>query len=140
MTEVSAWVALDDVDVENGCMWMVPGSHTWGNHMDFIRDNVPTFDAMPKEFDGRVVEVKPCPVRRGEVHFHHALTWHGSPDNHSPRPRRAIAIHYMTQDTRFVASGNHVMKQFVEVQDGEVMRGAHFPLVWERRPALATAQ
>lgn len=137
MTEVSAWVALDDVDVDNGCMWMVPGSHTWGNHMDFIREHVPTFDAMPKEFEGRAVEVKPCPVRRGEVHYHHALTWHGSPDNHSSRPRRAIAIHYMTQDTRYVASGSHPMKQFVEVQDGEVMQGAHFPLVWERKPALA---
>ena len=30
MTEVSAWVAMDDVDVENGCMSMVPGSHKWG--------------------------------------------------------------------------------------------------------------
>lgn len=137
MTEVSAWVALDDVDVENGCMWMVPGSHTWGNHMDFIRQNVPTFDAMPKEYEGHVVEVRPCPVRKGEVHYHHALTWHGSPDNTSPRPRRAIAIHYMTDETRYVASGNHPMKPFVEVGDGDVMQGDHFPLVWERGLAPA---
>jgi len=26
MTMVSAWIPLDDVDEENGCMWMVPGS------------------------------------------------------------------------------------------------------------------
>jgi len=130
MTEVSAWVALDDVDVENGCMWMVPGSHTWGNHMDFIRQNVPTFNAMPDRFESHPVEKRPCPVRKGEVHYHHALTWHGSPDNTSERPRRAIAIHYMTDETRYVASGNHPMKPFVEVQDGEVMRGQHFPLVW----------
>lgn len=132
MTEVSAWVALDDAEIENGCMWMVPGSHTWGNHMDFIRENVPTFDAMPKSFEGRDVKVLPCPVKKGEVHFHHALTWHGSPDNTSPNPRRAIAIHYMTGETRFVASGNHPMKKFVEVQDGEPMRGDHFPVVWSQ--------
>lgn len=132
MTEVSAWVALDDVDEENGCMRMVPGSHLWGNNMDWIRNNVPTWDAMPSEFEGRKVEIKACPVRKGEVHYHHALTWHGSPDNKSPRPRRALAIHFMTQDTRFVAAGNHPMKPFVEVADGEVMRGEHFPLVWER--------
>ena len=33
------------------------------------------------------------PVRRGEVHFHHSLTWHGSADNTSGRERRAHAIH-----------------------------------------------
>jgi phytanoyl-CoA hydroxylase len=132
MTEVSAWVALDDVDVANGCMHMIPGSHTWGNHMAWIRNNVPSWDAMPKEFNGHAVEVRACPVKRGEVHYHHALTWHGSPENHSDRPRRALAIHFMTNETRYVASGNHVMKEFVEVADGEVMRGAHFPLVWER--------
>jgi hypothetical protein len=31
----------------------------------------------------------PWPVKRGEVSFHHSLTWHGSPTNTSPRPRRA---------------------------------------------------
>lgn len=137
MTEVTAWVALDDVDVDNGCMWMVPGSHLWGNHMDFIREHVRTFDAMPAQFQGHRVEVRPCPVKKGEVHYHHALTWHGSPDNKSPRPRRAIAIHYMTEETRYVASGNHIMKPFVEVQDGEVMCGEHFPLVWEAKRELS---
>jgi phytanoyl-CoA hydroxylase len=131
MTEVSAWVALDDVDEDNGCMSMVPGSHTWGNHMDFLR-TLKGFDEMPAEFQGRKVEVRRCPVRRGEVHFHHALTWHGSHANTSARPRRAIAIHYMSDETRFVASGQHVMKPFVEVADGEVMRGTTFPLVWQR--------
>lgn len=137
MTEVSAWVALDDVDEENGCMRMVPGSHEWGNQMDFIRENVPMFFDMPAEFQGHKLEIKACPVRKGEVHFHHALTWHGSPDNKSERPRRAIAIHYMTDETRFVASGNHPMKPFVEVEDGEGMRGAHFPLVWEAKREMS---
>ncbi len=132
MTEVSAWVALDDVDEENGCMRMVPGSHRWGNNMDWIRAHASTWEDMPSEFEGRPIEIRACPVRKGEVHYHHALTWHGSPDNKSPRPRRAIAVHFMNQDTRFVASGNHPMKPFVEVADGEVLRGAHFPQVWPK--------
>ena len=37
MTPVSAWVALDDATVENGCMWMTPGSHRWGNQIEFLR-------------------------------------------------------------------------------------------------------
>lgn len=129
MTEVSAWVALDDVDVDNGCMSMVSGSHLWGNNIDFIH-TLKHFEAMPNEFQGHPIQVVACPVKKGEVHFHHALTWHGSHANTSTKPRRAIAIHYMTQDTRYVANGEHVMKQFVEVDNGEKMQGEHFPLVY----------
>lgn len=129
MTEVSAWVALDDVDIANGCMSMVPGSHRWGDHMDYLR-TWKNFEDVPKRFEGHKVAVKSCPVRKGEVHYHHALTWHGSHANTSGGPRRAIALHFMTQDTRYVASGHHCMKKFVRVRDGAVMKGAHFPLVW----------
>jgi phytanoyl-CoA hydroxylase len=129
MTEVSAWVALDDADVDNGCMSMVPGSHLWGNNIDFV-NTLKSFDDMPAQFDGHKIEVVVCPVKKGEVHFHHALTWHGSHANSSGRPRRAIALHCMTEETRYVASGNHVMKPFVEVADGEVMRGKAFPRIY----------
>lgn len=129
MTEVSAWVALDDVDVSNGCMSMVPGSHQWGNNIEYLR-GLKEYDMMPSKFEGREVEIHLCPVKKGEVHFHHALTWHGSHNNLSDRPRRAIALHYMTGDTRFVASGEHVMKPFVHVADGETMQGDHFPQVY----------
>ncbi len=132
MTQVTAWVALDDVDVDNGCMSMVPGSHTWGDRMatlfkwkDYEKD-------VPKEFEGHAVTVQKCPVAKGEVHFHHGLTWHGSHANTSGRPRRAIALHFMTDQTRYVAAGEHCMKPFVEVADGEVLRGKHFPQVWKR--------
>ena len=129
MTEVTAWVALDDADVDNGCMSMVPGSQQWGDNMEFIR-TLGSYDAMPTTFNGHTVEVVRCPVKKGEVHFHHALVWHGSHANTSGRPRRAIALHYMTQDTRYVASGNHVMKPYVEVQDGELLKGEYFPQVY----------
>ncbi|MDA0747174.1 MAG: phytanoyl-CoA dioxygenase family protein [bacterium] len=129
MTEVSAWVALDDVDEGNGCMSMVPGSHRWGNQMEFIR-TLENYEAMPSTWNGNRVEIVRCPVKKGEVHYHHALTWHGSHANTSNRPRRAIAIHYMTQETHFVASGQHVMKQFVDLEDGAPMQGEHFPEVW----------
>lgn len=135
MTEVTAWVALDDVDENNGCMSMVPGSHLWGNNIDFLH-SLENYDAMPAEFNGHPVRVIRCPVKKGEVHFHHALTWHGSHANRSGRPRRAIALHYMTGETRYVASGEHVMKQFVTVADGEILQGEHFPLVYsEKQPA-----
>jgi len=36
----------------------------------------------------------------------------------------------MTQDARFVASGNHPMKAYVEVADGDKMKGKAFPRVY----------
>jgi phytanoyl-CoA hydroxylase len=130
-TQVTAWVALDDVDESNGCMSMVPGSHLWGNQVQFLH-TITDFKAMPARFDGHDLQVRLCPVGKGEVHYHHGLTWHGSQANTSGRPRRALAIHLMTEQNRYVASGTHVMKQFVEVADGEPLRGQHFPLVWSR--------
>ena len=129
MTEVTAWIALDDADESNGCMSMVPGSHLWGNNIDFLQ-KLENYEAMPANFSGHRIDVERCPVRAGEVHFHHALTWHGSHANTSGRPRRAIALHYMTQDARYVASGDHVMKPYVDVNDGELMSGDAFPLVY----------
>lgn len=125
--QVTAWVALDDVDEENGCMRMVPGSHLWGENIAFL-SSLPNFDAMPSEFQGHPISVRSCPVKKGQVHFHHALTWHGSGPNPSGRPRRAIALHYMTGETTFDASGDHVMKQHVEVADGDKLLGSHFPV------------
>ncbi|HEX3814829.1 MAG TPA: phytanoyl-CoA dioxygenase family protein [Mycobacteriales bacterium] len=132
-TQVTAWVALDDVDVSNGCMSMVPGSHRWGDQMAFLRTAEGGFE-LPGEYEGKPVEIVSRPVAKGEVHYHHSLTWHGSHNNTSGRPRRAIAIHLMGGDTEFVASGNHPMKKFVAVADGRKLEGDAFPVVY-RRPA-----
>ncbi|HEY8665507.1 MAG TPA: phytanoyl-CoA dioxygenase family protein [Tepidisphaeraceae bacterium] len=130
--QVSAWVALDDVDASNGCMSMVPGSHLWGNQISFLH-TLKSFDAMPKEHAGHAIEVRLAPVRKGHVHYHHALTWHGSHANTSGRPRRAIALHYMPEQTLHVAAGAHPLKSFITVPDGAPMAGEYFPLVWPRK-------
>lgn len=131
--QVTAWLALDDVDEGNGCMSMVPHSHDWGNAIDFLH-TLKEFDDMKqvKDFNGHPVNIVTCPVKKGHIHYHHSLTWHGSHANTSERPRRAIALHFMTQNTRNEASGQHVMKQFVHVAPGEVVSGDAFPVVWQR--------
>lgn len=129
--QVTAWVALDDADEENGCMKMVKGSHLWGDQIEFLH-TLKAFEAMPGEFQKRKTEVLLRPVKKGNVHYHHALTWHGSGANKSGRPRRAIGIHYMTEKTLYLKNGDHPMKPFVPVEDGAAISGSHFPLVWRR--------
>lgn len=140
MTPVSAWIPFDDAKIENGCMWMVPGSHKWGNQNEYIKTNnhrrkledfttLEPFD-IPADSEIQQVEAVACPVKRGEVHFHHSLTWHGSPENHSEFPRRALAIHYMTSEAVFTGR-DHAMRKYITIGTGEPMRnaGPHFPVV-----------
>lgn len=127
--QVTAWVALDDVDEDNGCMSMVPGSHQWGDRSGLLH-TFKDYDDLPATCDGHAVKRVLRPVKKGHVHFHHSLTWHGSHANRSGRPRRAIALHYMTDQTRYRAAGYHLMKPYIKVADGEPLIGDAFPLVY----------
>ena len=141
-TPVSAWVALDDVDDDNGAMWMVPGSHRWGDAMSYLArgssgegifTTPPRADlSRPRMLSFKKIEPKPRKLAAGEVvSYHHSWMWHGSNINRSDRPRRAIAIHYVTGESRFNAHGEHDVKPLIALRDGEPMRdaGPAFPLV-----------
>lgn len=128
---VSAWVALDDADIENGCMWMVPGSHRWGKVPLKSGDNFEPLADEKNLPEGVTVKAEPLTVKKGEVAFHHCMTWHGSPPNKSDRPRRAIAVHYMPGYTVYV-TGSHIVDKHVTVKPGEVIAGPKFPVVYER--------
>lgn len=135
---VSAWTALDDATIENGCMWMVPGSHHWGPHKGgTIGTDLETFKPTPDLSlvpENAVIDTVPCEVKKGHVMFHHCLTWHGSPNNDSERGRPAIAVHYMPGYTRYEPHADHVMDRRVTVKPGEVLQGDHFPTVWDHGP------
>ncbi|HZN13635.1 MAG TPA: phytanoyl-CoA dioxygenase family protein [Acidimicrobiales bacterium] len=93
---VTAWVAFDDVDDENGAMQMIPGSHARGlvkgasNFFATDRDaQLPLIDSDGSAAPESVV------LRAGQVSFHHPLTFHGSGPNTSNRLRRSLAIHFV---------------------------------------------
>lgn len=132
---VSAWVALDDATVENGCMWMVPGSHKWGNQSEYL-EATEDYKARHKDpsrlpADAKVESV-PFEIKKGQVGYHHCLTWHGSGPNKSQRKRRAIAVHYMPDHIRFEPNGHHPMEDYISVRPGERLTGDSFPLVYEK--------
>ena len=41
----------------------------------------------------------------------------------------------MTEDTKYLSTGDHPMKPFVHVADGEIIVGDHFPVVKTTSPA-----
>jgi len=130
---ISAWVALDDAVIDNGCMWMVPGSHKWGDHNRYL-DSTADFKPFHREPhllpSGVDTTAVPFEIKKGQVGYHHCLTWHGSPHNRSEMKRRAIAVHYMPDHIRFEPTGRHPMETHIAVEPGKQLVGDSFPVVW----------
>ena len=79
------------------------------NFSSMIEEPVYETSTMPSE------QVNPLSPSLGTAHA-----------NARGRPGRTNCIIYLTDVTRFVKSGEHVMKLFVKVAEGEVLRGAQF--------------
>ena len=97
---LSAWVALDDAGEDNGCLLFAEGSHREPVHQHTAPEGEPFNLQLPPEIVAKYPVVA-APVRSGGVSFHHGNVYHGSSRNTSDRPRRAIALHYVNQRTRF---------------------------------------
>jgi phytanoyl-CoA hydroxylase len=102
-TLVSCWLTLDDVDVNNGAMQVIPGSHlkpAW--HAQSGETNALLKIEGLDESKAVVVDLP-----AGGVMFHHCQTLHYTAPNTTERQRRAFAIHFMTPGT----FGHHDQKE-----------------------------
>ena len=97
---VTAWIALDEATVENGCLQFVDGSHRGPIYPHFAPPDQPFHLQIAQETLDRLSLVD-APVPCGGVSFHHGGTIHRSAANRSALWRRAAAITYVTKDTRF---------------------------------------
>jgi ectoine hydroxylase-related dioxygenase (phytanoyl-CoA dioxygenase family) len=99
---VGAWVALDDATVENGCLWVLPGSHERGIlwpqkfHFDERFDCTRESYGWPwKDEDSIPVEVK-----AGSIVFFNGYLLHRSLPNRAKSGfRRALVNHYMRAES-----------------------------------------
>jgi ectoine hydroxylase-related dioxygenase (phytanoyl-CoA dioxygenase family) len=96
---IGVWIALDDATIDNGCLWMQPGSHRHGviwptrPHGDDRFDNGDEAHGFPYERESGV----PVEVKAGGVAFFNGYTLHRSLDNKRPTGfRRALVNHYMS--------------------------------------------
>lgn len=93
---LGAWLAIDDATVDNGCLWVVPGSHRngylWpaGPHGD--ADEYDTSDQAYGFDDSRAIPVE---VPAGSVVFFNGYLLHRSLKNRTAGFRRALVFHYM---------------------------------------------
>jgi len=94
-TCMAAWMALDNCDEANGCMQIVPGSHTWPLLCTTKADTRVSFtDVMVPLPPG--VEAQPVLMEAGDVLFFNGALIHGSyPNTTADRFRRALIGHYI---------------------------------------------
>lgn len=87
----AVWIALDDVDVDNGCMQFLPGSHTGGirTHRHLYDD--PMVSALVIDDVDASLAV-PVPLKAGGATFHSQTTMHRTGPNLTDRRRRAYAM------------------------------------------------
>ena len=86
-TWVTAWVALDDVTLENGALQMVVGSHKLGMVPAECVEKLDTDDVLAQEVT--------VPVKAGGCIFLHSLSLHATAANETRLRRRAHAMRYI---------------------------------------------
>ncbi len=94
---VTAWLAIDDVDEENGAMQIIPGSHLKGQ-IPFERSTPEEKNVLGQTVHG-VERFGDAPIslnlKAGQISLHSDLLLHSSIPNLSDRRRCGIAIRFV---------------------------------------------
>lgn len=98
--QIGVWLALTQATPENGCLWVLPGSHR-----EPIHTHVP--DLRPEANRGYVEIVdqnfdaqQPVLMEPGDVLFFHSFLMHKSKDNTAQYRRSAMVYHYGRMGTQ----------------------------------------
>ena len=112
---ITCWIPLQDVDAVNGCMQFIDRGHLDGvlpHHLvEGVQSDLLTCDV---DESRRVI----CPIRRGDVTFHHSKTPHMTNANTSKTWRKAVTNHM--QQVGAGGEGDHYpWKVLVNQRTGE---------------------
>ena len=137
---LTAWIALDAVDEENGAMRVALGSHHTGERLPVVFSSGTPYLAEKRpstvkpidspETQGFDVEVVSLGV--GEVSMHSSLLWHASGPNNSDRHRRALIVRYVADGTIWLGSQRYEYNysdEEVGIDAGAPIGGKYFPLI-----------
>ncbi len=133
LAHLTCWIALDDVNEENGCLQYVPGSHRWSLlPITGLAGNMTAIeDVLTPEQRAQFTPV-PVSLRRGEATFHHPLMVHGSSENRSQNPRRGTVINAVRDGVTSVVD-EPLLKGVPPIGAGQPLAGRFFPLLFDSR-------
>ena len=99
---VTAWLAIDDSDLDNGAMQVIPGSHLHAQ-IDFERSSADENNVLhqtvhdPESYGDPPVAFE---LKAGQMSLHSDWLLHGSEPNLSNRRRCGLALRYLSSDVR----------------------------------------
>ncbi len=131
---ISIWIALDDVTIQNGCMYYLPGSH---KVTDYKR-NADTNDRVAALFEQypqlKQCEARPAEMKAGWAGVHNGLTAHAAGPNMTPQWRRAMIGAYMPDGATYNGKPSVLpVEQVAKLKVGDVLADEqHQPLVWPK--------
>ena len=119
---VTAWIAVNDATVENGCLQVIPGSHK-----NDMQPHCPSPQlSIPSEYFD-LAEATPVPVKAGGVVFFDPLTIHSSRDNLSCDVRWSFDLRYnVTGDP----TGRQIFPSFVARSNNNPQSVLRDPQKW----------
>ena len=95
-TLLGFWIALEDADVDNSCLWFIPGSHKQGVLRRLVRcekDGKITTKIDKSCPDSDASQFVAGPVKKGSLVLIHGAIVHKSEPNHSKRSRHIYTVH-----------------------------------------------
>lgn len=131
---VSAWIAIDDSDTENGCMRVIPASHV-GGFVPHTTSSKPgnillsRNQALPQEVvdESKSVDIV---LRAGQMSLHHGLLYHGSNPNRSKRRRVGLAVRFSHPGVRPIPGVKATVRRPI------LLRGVDEPKHWAETPTF----
>lgn len=98
--QVGVWLAVSRATFENGCLWVLPGSHQGPIH-NHVPDRRPAanrayMEIMDQDDTERVAVL----MQPGDALFFHSYLMHMSTENFANERRAAIVYHYARAGTR----------------------------------------
>ena len=125
--ELSVWMPLQPVNLENGCMEFIPGSH----RQDILPHRSPSGDVSVHALECVVPvdsrQIIACPLPAGGCTIHTPRTLHGTGANRSETPRYAYVLGFNTPRQRRVVPRDFPWR--AEKQEIRAIREAD----WRRR-------
>lgn len=125
---VASWTAMELIDEQNGCLFVVPGSHKWAlfNH-DYPKNS--SYNLYHIAIGYEKIPTVNVVMEKGDTVFFHPLLLHGSGPNKSKGFRKAISVHYANSHCEFVdAENTSQAKVAKEVEKMAAKTSGGFPI------------